>query len=123
MNPDPNEKIVWHFGFNYVVACFLFVALVALMRFSVTAPAINADRASARSKDLAEIHAAENIALTTPGWVDKDRGIVRLPIDQAMQIYAQAAQNPFAARADLIARAQKAVAPLPKKAAAPNPFE
>ena len=28
MNPEPNEKIVWHFGINFVVACLLFVALV-----------------------------------------------------------------------------------------------
>jgi len=123
MNPEPNEKIVWHFGIVFVVACFLFVALTAIVKFSVPVPAIDADRAAVRSKDLAEIRAAEATALATPGWVDKDRGIVRLPIDDAMQIYEQAAQNPAAARADLMARAKKAVAPLPKKAAAPNPFE
>jgi hypothetical protein len=123
MNPEPNEKIVWHFGIVFVAACFLFVALTAIVKFSVSVPTIDADRAAVRSKDLAEIRAAENTALTAPGWVDKDRGIVRLPIDEAMQIYEQAAQNPAAARADLMARAKKAAAPLPKKAAAPNPFE
>ena len=101
----------------------MFVALVAIVKFSVTVPAVNADRATVRSKDLAEIRAAEATALATPGWVDKDRNIVRLPIDTAMQIYESAAKNPAAARADLTARAEKAAAPLPKKAAAPNPFE
>ncbi len=123
MNNGTNEKIVWHYGVNFVVACFLFVALVAIVKFSVTVPAVNADRATVRSKDLAEIRAAEATALATPGWVDKDRNIVRLPIDTAMQIYESAAKNPAAARADLTARAEKAAAPLPKKAAAPNPFE
>jgi hypothetical protein len=123
MNPNPNEKIVWHFGVNYVVACFLFVALVTLVKFSVTVPAIDADRAAVRAKDLGEIRAAETAALATPGWADKDRGIVRLPIGTAMKIYAKHAQDPAAARADLMARAARAAAPLPKKAAAPDPFE
>ena len=93
------------------------------MKFSVSVPAIDADRAAVRSKALAEIRAAETTALDTAGWVDKDRGIVRLPIETAMQIYAQAAQNPAAARADLIARAEKAAAPLPKTAPKPSAFE
>src|SRR5258708_7302954 len=123
MNNDTNEKIVWHFGVNFVVASFLFVALVAIVKFSVMVPAIEADRATVRAKALADIRATEATALATPGWVDKDRGIVRLPIDDAMQIYEAAAQDPGAARTNLMSRAEKAAAPLPKKAAAPNPFE
>jgi hypothetical protein len=123
MNPGPNEKIVWHFGVNFVVACFLFVALVVVVKFSVSVPAIDADRAAVRSKALAEIRAAEATALNTAGWADKDRGLVRLPIETAMQLAESAAKDPAAARADLMARAKKAVAPLPQKAAAPNPFE
>jgi hypothetical protein len=44
---------------------------------------------------------------------------VRLPIETAMQLAAQQWQNPAAARADLIARAEKA-APLPKAPAKPS---
>ena len=85
--------------------------------------AIDAGRAAVRSKALAEIHAVETTALTAAGWADKDRGFVRLPIEQAMQLYTKAAQNPAAARADLIARAEKAAAPLPKTAPKPSAFE
>jgi hypothetical protein len=123
MNDPITEKPVWHYGIIFVVACFLFVALVAIVKFSVRVPAIDADRAAVRAKALAEIHAVETAALTTPGWVDQDRGIVRLPIVQAMQLYQQAAQNPAAARADLMARAEKAAAPLPKKPEKPSAFE
>jgi hypothetical protein len=123
MKPEPNEKTVWHFGVIFVVACFLFVALVVLVKLSITVPAIDADRAAVRTKALADLRAAEAVALATPGWIDQDRNLVRLPIDEAMQIYEQAAKNPVTARAGLIARAEKAAAPLPKKAAAPNPFE
>jgi hypothetical protein len=123
MNPETDNKIVWHYGINFVVACLLFVALVALVKFSVTVPAVNADRAAVRAKALADIRAAEEKALTTPGWIDQDRNIVRLPIDTALQLAVKAAQNPAAARADLIARAAKAAAPAPKTAPKPSAFE
>ena len=123
MNPEPNEKIVWHFGIIFVGACFLFVALVAIVKFSVPVPAINADRAAVRAKALAEIRAAEATALNTPGWIDQDRGIVRLPIETALQLSASAATNPVAARANLMARSAKATAPLPKTAPKPSAFE
>jgi hypothetical protein len=123
MNPETTEKPVWHFGINFAAACFLFVALVVVVKLAVSVPAIDADRAALRSKALAEIRAAEATALNNPGWVDQDRGIVRLPIETAMQIYEQAAQDPEAARADLIARAGKAGAPLPKVAPKPSAFE
>ena len=97
MNPETTEKPVWHFGVIFVVACFLFVALVVAVQMSVHVPAIDADRAALRSKALADLRAVEATALTTAGWVDQDRGIVRLPIETAMQISEKTAQNPVAA--------------------------
>jgi hypothetical protein len=123
MNPETTEKPVWHFGINFIVASLLFVALGVMVKLSMSVPPINADRAALRSKALADIRAAEAIALNTPGWVDQDRGIVRLPIATAMQLSESTAQNPAAARADLIARAEKAAAPLPKVAPKPSAFE
>lgn len=123
MNPETTEKPVWHFGILFAGACLLFVALVAVVKFSVPVPAINADRAAVRSKALAELRAAEATALTTSGWMDQDRGLVRLPIETALQLSEKAAQDPTAARADLIARAEKAAAPLPKTAPKPSAFE
>jgi hypothetical protein len=123
MNPETTGKPVWHFGINFVVACLLFIALGVMVKLSVSVPPINADRAALRSKALADIRAAETTGLNTPGWVDQDRGIVRLPIETAMQIYGQAARNPDAARTDLISRAEKAAKPLPKTAPKPSAFE
>ena len=123
MNPETTEKPVWHFGVIFVGACFLFVALVAIVKFSVPVPAIDADRAAVLSKALAEIRATEATALTTPGWIDQDRNIVRLPIETALQISENAAKNPAAARANLIARAEKAAAPAPKVVPKPSAFE
>jgi hypothetical protein len=123
MNPETADKPVWHFGINFILASLLFIALGVMVKLSVSVPPINTDRAALRSKALADIRAAEATGLNTPGWVDRDRGLVRLPMETAMRIYEQAAQNPEAARADLIARADKAAAPQPKQPPKPNPFE
>jgi hypothetical protein len=123
MNLETTEKTVWHFGINFVVACLLFVALAVVVKLSVSVPAIDADRAALRSKALAEIRVSEATALTTPGWIDQDRNIVRLPIETALQLSEAAEKNPAAARADLIARAEKAAAPAPKIAPKPSAFE
>jgi len=37
---------------------------------------------------LAEFRAQEDALLTSWGWVEKDRGIARMPIDEAMKIVA-----------------------------------
>ena len=86
-------------------------------------PVIDADRAAERSKALAEIRATEEKALASSAVIDAPRGIVRLPIEDAMKLAAQKWQNPSAARADLNARAEKAAAELPKAQEKPSAFE
>jgi hypothetical protein len=39
--------------------------------------------------DMAEMRAAEDEALNKPGWVDKQKGIVRLPIETAKRLVVQ----------------------------------
>jgi hypothetical protein len=106
-----------------ILASVLFAFVTVGVKLLVPVPAIDADRAAERSKALVEIRATEEKSLATPGWVDQSRGIVRLPIETAMQQAAQAWQNPAAARADLTARAEKATAELPKAPEKPSAFE
>lgn len=40
-------------------------------------------------KDLQEIRAAEDATLNRYGWVNKEAGIVRIPIDRAMRLLAR----------------------------------
>ena len=40
-------------------------------------------------KDLATLRAQEDAILTSYAWVEKDRGIVRLPVEEAMRIVAE----------------------------------
>ncbi|HEY6211864.1 MAG TPA: hypothetical protein VIW45_06245 [Vicinamibacterales bacterium] len=40
-------------------------------------------------EDLRELRAQEDQILTTYGWVDRNAGVVRVPIDQAMKMLVQ----------------------------------
>ena len=108
---------------GFIVASLMFIALAVVVKFSVQVPAIDADRNAARAKALAEIRATEGKSLNTAGWIDQSRGIVRLPIETAIQEAAQAWQNPAQARADLISRQENASKPAPVAPTKPSAFE
>ena len=108
---------------GFLIVSVVFAVLAVGVKLSLNVPHVDADRGMERSKALAEIRIAEDKALNTAAVIDAQRGIVRLPIDTAMQLAAQAWKNPGAARTDLKARAEKAAAPLPKTPEKPSAFE
>ena len=108
---------------GFILAVVLFAVIGVAAKLLIQPPAIDADRAAERAQALAEIRATEYTNLTTVGWVDQSRGIVRLPIDSAIQLAAQKWQDPSAARADLNDRAEKAAAPAPVAPPKPSAFE
>ena len=118
-----NERTVWPVGFAFLIACFLFTAFVAKLEWSVPVPAIDADLAAVRARALVEIRAAETQALNQPSWIDENRGLVRLPIEVAMQMTEREWQSPAAARSNLTARVEKATAPAPKAPEKSSAFE
>lgn len=126
MNPNPgptSDNGASRAALGFLMASLIFVALAAAIKFSGAVPAIDADSAAARAKALAEIRAAEDSSLNTAGWIDRSRGVVRLPIETAMQITARDWQSPATARSNLIKRAENAAAPAPAAPAKPNLFE
>lgn len=118
-----SNRIVWHVGLGFLLACLLFAVAALVVKNSVAVPAIDANRVAVRLKALAKIRAKAKEDLYHVGWVDKQRGIVRLPIHLAMKIAAQEWKHPAAARSNLIAREALATKPLPKPAAPSNPFD
>ena len=106
-----------------IVVSVLFAVLAVIVKVQVRVPALDADRDAVRAKALAEIRTVESASLNHLGWVDQAKGLVRLPIETAEQLTAQAWQNPAAARADLNAHAEKAAAPAPKAPEKPSAFE
>jgi hypothetical protein len=126
MNTDQDPAIVNRASgavLGFLAACVVVLALVVTVKCFVRVPAMDADRAAVISKALAQIRADEDAGLDHVGWADKPRGIVRLPIEAAMKITEREWQDPAQARADLIAREEKATAPLPAAPVKPNPFE
>lgn len=119
--PDVNRASGAAVGFIFGSIIFCFLTLI--VKLSMPVPAIDANRGVAISSALFEIRTNETVTLNSVGWIDRSRGIVRLPITSAEQLAAQEWSNPAQARADLIERAHRAAAPAPKPAATQNPFE
>jgi hypothetical protein len=107
-----------------VIGSFLIVGLLvwAMYRFTQPLP-IGQARSAERKKGLAEMRMVEAESLNHYGWVDQAKGIVRLPIDRALELTLQESQNPKAARSNLVARAEKAAAVPPKAPEAPSKYE
>jgi len=107
-----------------ILGCFLIVAaLVWAMRHYTQPPPLGEDRVALRKKALAELRASEAEELNSYGWLDPGKGIVRLPIADAMKLALRDWQNPAAARSNLVARVEKATAAPPKAPEKPSPFE
>lgn len=107
-----------------VIGAFLIVAaLVWVMRVYTRPAPLGEERAEFRAKTLRELRAANDEILKSYGWQDQARGIVHMPIAEAMKQVQREWRNPTAARTNLSARAEKATAPLPKVPEKPSQFE
>jgi hypothetical protein len=127
MNAPESEPRVYGRSFSVTVAvvlvCLIFAALVWKTRQYTTPAPLGAERAAERAKALADLRAAEADALHNVGWVDPGKGVVRLPIAEAMKLVERKWQNPAEARKDMIARVEKATALPPKAPEKPSAFE
>ncbi len=117
----------WAYAVGIVGSLVVIAALAwAIHRYTQPAP-LGEDRKLVRAQALAKMRAEEAEALEHVGWVDPTKGIVRLPIAEAMKIIERDwGQNPAAARSNLIARVEKATAQppaAPKAPEKPSPFE
>lgn len=107
-----------------ILGSFLIVAALvwAMQRYTQPSP-LGEDRVALRKKALADLRATEASELTSYGWVDQGKGVVRLPIAEAMKLALRDWQNPAAARSNLVARVEKATAVPAPAPAKPSAFE
>lgn len=106
-----------------VGALLIFAALVwATKKYTTPAP-LGAERAAERAKARAELTAAEAEALDTVAYIDASKGIVRLPINTALAVAEKQWQDPAKARAELLARVEKANFVPPSAPEKPSAFE
>jgi Na+-transporting methylmalonyl-CoA/oxaloacetate decarboxylase gamma subunit len=134
VTPDePTEKFQPRSLFSTwigVVLLFAFFGLLALVVIGASARGNSYEkkRAKVRAEKLEALNKEKLTAITTYGWVDKSKGIVRIPVEQAMMITVAelsqktpTAANPIAA-ADLNPPPQSAAPATasPAPSAAPN---
>ena len=105
---DVDATALLKFGFGLVLATAVVVLLLWRLYFVFLAaegarqpppPVMKADRDMMRvplphlqdrpGSDLAAFRAREDAVLHDYGWVDKDAGVVRIPIEEAMRILAE----------------------------------
>lgn len=119
-----NARFSWPTILAIVAAGSVFLALVGQMKkYTLPPPPVDAARRAERARALAELRAAEADALQHPAWLDQTKGLVRLPMDVAMQLTEREWQNPAQARSNLIARVEKATALPPPPPSKPSEFE
>jgi hypothetical protein len=107
-----------------ILGSFLLVAFLVRQMVKVAQPpVVGADRAAARAKDNADIRAAGANALQNWGYVDQGKGVVRMPIEEAMKITIQGYQSAGAFHSNLVARVEKATAAAPKPPEKPSEYE
>jgi hypothetical protein len=103
---DLNPRFIAMFGIGLVVAVAVAVIVTSLfMRYrafqharqETPVPRLAREREITPEprlqvdapKELRQMRAAEDAALGSYGWVDKDAGVVKIPIDRAMEILAK----------------------------------
>ncbi|MGV3772850.1 MAG: hypothetical protein ACO1QB_08110 [Verrucomicrobiales bacterium] len=104
-----------------VMLLFLLMAYLSRNLYRTHNPgSFNSARAVERKKAREDLQKASGEALKSAGWANEAKGIVRLPIDRAMEITVQQYQNPAGARSNLVERVRKANVPPPAAPAAPQ---
>jgi hypothetical protein len=73
----------WFFGIFAALAVFVIVGIYS-SRMAYDTTGYDEDQAAARKAKLEKLQAADQKTLTTAGWVDQDKGVIRIPIDEAM---------------------------------------
>ena len=124
MSPQPaRERTGLAYAIGILGSLLIVAALVWAMQRYTQPPPLGQDRVAVRKKALADLRAAEATELENYGWLDQPKGVVRLPIAEAMQLSLRDWQNPAAARSNLIARVEMATAAPPAAPAKPSAFE
>jgi hypothetical protein len=103
---DLNPRFIALFGIGLVVAVAVAVIVTSLfmryrafqhVRQEIPVPRLAREREATPGtplqvdapNELRRMRAAEQAALNSYGWVDKEAGIVRIPVDRAMEILAK----------------------------------
>jgi hypothetical protein len=119
---QPRSTFSTWIGIVLVFAFFGLLAFVAV-KASPRGNTYEKKRAEARAKKLEDAQKENLTALTTYGWVDKTKGVARIPINDAMKLtLAELAQKKPTAAGPIVAASPSAApqtSPGPSAAASP----
>ena len=114
-------------SFSVIIAGLVMILLfVGLAIFLVgqrgNIPTVDERSAEVRLKNLADLDAANQKILAQYRWVDKNKGVVGIPINRAMDLIVAQLQTikPHAAGPISLPAAAPAASPAPSPAASPN---
>ena len=125
MNGSSRSNVTVAVYFVTALGALLIVGALAWLLAYKTQPApLNQARIEERIKNLREINATAAEALNNFGWQDQTKGLVRLPISNAMNLVVREWKNPAVGRSNFLARVEKAnPPPPPKPPEKPSAFE
>ncbi len=112
--------------YSVAILCVLLIGymMIHAMRRYARSPQVTANRAAERAAARAEIMQKSQAELHGDYVVlNKNNGVVRLPIDRAMEMVIQGGQNPAGFRSNLLARVESATKPPPKPPEKKSDFE
>ncbi len=102
-NPSKTGSCIY---FVAIAGCFLIMSWLVWYMNDRTSPGpLGEDRAGARRDALKAVSEADEAGLIAYGWVNKEEGIVQIPVERAMELVEQEWHNPAQAREQLIQRA------------------
>lgn len=119
----PNRSAPLTYVLAIVGALLIVWALVWAMQRYTRPAALGQQRAAERLQFLAELRQADANVLHEYAWQDQTKGLVRMPISNAMDLVVREYQDPAAARNRIIERIDKATAVPPPPPEEPSPFE
>lgn len=110
--------------FSTWVGVVLLFALFGVIVLAIVGPSPRGDdyerkRATAREEKLKTLREEDAKALTTYGWIDKNKGIARVPVDRAMQLTIAELAQKKPAPAGPIATPEPQASATPASTAAP----
>jgi hypothetical protein len=115
LNPEKKRNCgaVAAYSIAAVGALLIVAGLVWIMHVNTQPPPLGEDRAAFRRKNLADVRNADAEVMNNQNyvWQDQKNGIVRMPIDKAMELSLYLWENPAQARSNLLARLKKAFPP------------
>src|SRR5213595_1581687 len=121
--PTPERAPISFGAWLGVVLLFLFFGIFVFVLVAATPHGNNYEqkRAEAREKKLNDARTAASKELNSYTWVDKGKGVARIPIDRAMQLTLRDLASKKPEPANAIEAAPSSAAPAAPAASSPAP--